>query len=122
MKTKKIVYWVLLGLFCLMMLGDGYAGISQQQTGRESFYQLGYPEYLLIIIGTAKVLGVIALLQPWFKIVREWAFAGFAFTFIGASLSWVCVHGPVLFVVMPLVMLGVLVAIYMLKTKKKERV
>jgi hypothetical protein len=46
---------------------------------------LGYPSYLLAILGTAKLLGAPALLQNRFPTLREWAYAGFAFDLIGAN-------------------------------------
>ncbi len=42
------------------------------------FGRLGYPMYLLIIIGVWKMLGVIAVLAPKFPLVKEWAYAVFS--------------------------------------------
>ena len=54
---------------------------------------LGYPNYVSIILGVAKILGVVALLQPWFKTIKEWAYAGFAIDLIGATASFAAVDG-----------------------------
>ena len=48
---------------------------------------LGYPLYFLYIIGIWKILGVIAILVPRFKLVKEWAYAGFFFLMTGALVS-----------------------------------
>lgn len=40
---------------------------------------IGYPLYFLYIIGVWKILGVMAILIPQFKLVKEWAYAGFFF-------------------------------------------
>ena len=48
---------------------------------------LGYPLYLLYILGTWKILGVIAILMPRFKLLKEWAYAGFFFAMTGALVS-----------------------------------
>ena len=48
---------------------------------------LGYPLYFLYILGTWKILGVIAILIPRFKLVKEWAYAGFFFVMTGALAS-----------------------------------
>ena len=114
MKTTKITYKILLGLFALMMLLDGIAGILQVEDGKKAFDQLGYPHYLMIIVGASKILGVIGLLQPQSKTVKEWAFAGFAFNFLGASASWALSGGPAAFAIIPLVMLIILLVIYWL--------
>jgi uncharacterized membrane protein YphA (DoxX/SURF4 family) len=49
--------------------------------------QLGYPIYLLTILGIWKVLGGIALLAPRFPRLKEWAYAGTLFDLTGASAS-----------------------------------
>src|ERR1700761_9681616 len=86
-KTIKIWYWILTVLFALAMLGDAYGGITKQQAGVDVLNHLGYPLYNLPMFGVAKLLGVIAILQNRFRTVKEWAFAGFAFNFIGAFVS-----------------------------------
>ncbi|RZK75476.1 MAG: DoxX family protein [Pedobacter sp.] len=48
---------------------------------------LGYPVYILTIIGVWKILGVIAVLVPKFPLVKEWAYAGFFFAMCGALFS-----------------------------------
>jgi uncharacterized membrane protein YphA (DoxX/SURF4 family) len=53
------------------------------------FRHLGYPPYLLIFLGTAKILGVLAVLSPGFPILKEWAFAGLTFDLTGALYSHV---------------------------------
>ncbi|NJP25913.1 DoxX family protein [Microbispora sp. SCL1-1] len=48
---------------------------------------LGYPSYFLVLLGTWKVLGAIALLVPRCALVKEWAYAGVFFTYTGAVVS-----------------------------------
>jgi hypothetical protein len=48
---------------------------------------MGYPPYFILLLGIAKVAGVIALWQNKFKWLREWAFAGFIFDVIFAFCS-----------------------------------
>ncbi|RFZ82907.1 DoxX family protein [Mucilaginibacter terrenus] len=86
-KTIKIIYWILITLFVLSSLADGGAGIAKEKTGREVMAHLGYPVYLMVITGIAKVLGALAILQNKFRTVKEWAFAGFVINAIGAFAS-----------------------------------
>lgn len=116
-KTLKTTCWVVTILFALLMLADGVAGISQQKDGQDAFRQLGYPMYLMTIIGTAKILGAIALLQTKSDKLKEWAFAGFTFNFLGASASWAFVGSQVFNVVFPLIMLAILLLAYSLWKK-----
>jgi hypothetical protein len=48
---------------------------------------LAYPPYMLAVLGTAKILGAIALVVPKFPRLKEWAYAGFVFDLIGAIWS-----------------------------------
>jgi uncharacterized membrane protein YphA (DoxX/SURF4 family) len=54
---------------------------------REIFAHLGYPLYLLSILGIAKVLAVIGLVTPRARRVKEWAYAGVFFVYTGAACS-----------------------------------
>lgn len=49
--------------------------------------QLGYPLYLMKILGLAKILGGIAIVTGRIPKLKEWAYAGFAFDFLGATAS-----------------------------------
>ena len=48
---------------------------------------LGYPSYFLVLLGTWKVLGALALLIPGRTVLKEWAYAGAFFTYTGAMVS-----------------------------------
>jgi hypothetical protein len=92
-KTIKTLYWIFTVLFLLAMLGDAYGGITMQQAGKDSLAKLGYPMYLLVIMGSAKIAGVVAIAQTKYRIIKEWAYSGFTISFIGAFLSWFCNRG-----------------------------
>ena len=53
----------------------------------QGFKPLGYPNYFIALIGIWKVLGIIAILIPGFKLLKEWAYAGIFFTMSGAVIS-----------------------------------
>jgi len=55
---------------------------------------LGYPPYLLMFLGTAKILGVAAVLVPGLPGIKEWAFAGLTFDVTGALYSHLSVGDP----------------------------
>jgi hypothetical protein len=58
------------------------------------FQHLGYPSYLLRLLGTAKCLGIVAVLTPGFRRLKEWAFAGLIFDLLGALYSHISVGDP----------------------------
>lgn len=113
-RTTTILYWSLTTLFCLLMLADGLAGLLQVEGGREAFRLLGYPMYALLILGAAKLLGALALAQPWFRTLKEWAFAGFAINFIGAAASTAFAGMGLVGMLPAVVMLVVLFGLYYL--------
>jgi hypothetical protein len=48
---------------------------------------LGYPTYFLVLLGSWKVLGAVALLIPGRPLLKEWAYAGAFFVYTGAMAS-----------------------------------
>jgi hypothetical protein len=90
-KAGKIIYWVSTSLLALGMLGSGLQQLFQTKAMVELIIPLGYPLYFLYIIGSWKILGVIAILTPGFKLVKEWAYAGFFFVMTGAFISHIAI-------------------------------
>ena len=86
-KRNKIIYWVSTIWLSLGMLSTGIVQLIQMKAETEMFAHLGYPSYLLIILGVGKVLGVAAILIPKYPVLKEWAYAGFFFTASGAIIS-----------------------------------
>jgi uncharacterized membrane protein len=86
-KRNKIIYWIATALLAFGMLVSGLQQIlhAQEMTGMVA--HLGYPAYFMDILGVWKILGVIAILMPGFKLVKEWAYAGFFFAMTGALIS-----------------------------------
>lgn len=109
-KTHKIIYWISTVLLALGMLAGGLAQLFRVQANVEGVSHLGYPVYLLTILGVWKILGVAALLVPNFKLLKEWAYAGFFFAMSGAFFSHLSVgdsfgeiFAPLLFLILTVV-------------------
>lgn len=86
-KRNKIIYWIATALLSFGMLTSGLQQILQSKAMIDLITPLGYPSYFLYIIGFWKVIGVIAILIPGFKLAKEWAYAGFFFLMTGALIS-----------------------------------
>ncbi len=117
LKTIKIIYWSVTGLFALAMLADGIAGVLRVEGGKEALAHLGYPEYDLTIFGVAKILGSIAVLQPKFRTIKEWAYAGFTINFIGAFASHAFVGDGSVMLIPPIITLVIMFISYFLWKK-----
>jgi len=86
-KRKLIIYWIFTALLSFGMLGSGIAQLVRFKNMTEILNHLGYPPYLMTILGVWKILAVIAILLPGFKLLKEWAYAGLFFTMTGAFIS-----------------------------------
>jgi hypothetical protein len=116
-KTTRVLYWTLTIIFALAMFLDGIGGVTQQEAGQEVMRHLGYPLYVLIIFGVAKLLGVIAIVQTKFQAIKEWAYAGFAFNFLGAFASRAFAGDSFGETIFPLIMLAIMFLPYFLWKK-----
>ena len=76
---------------------------------------LGYPSYIATILGTWKLLGVLAILAPGFPRLKEWAYAGFFFDLTGAAVSHAASGDAVGVVIFPLVLLVAVMASWALQ-------
>jgi len=79
-KRNKIIYWIATAWLALGMLSTGAVQLFKAkdgQGGADMLTHLGYPIYLLTLLGTWKILGVVAVLIPKFPLLKEWAYAGF---------------------------------------------
>ena len=95
MKNPKTQYWILTSLTAAFMLLSAIPDILRIPGAVDVFRHLGYPTYLLPFLGTAKTLGVVAILVPRFQRLKEWAFAGLLFDVTGALYSSLSVGDPV---------------------------
>jgi uncharacterized membrane protein YphA (DoxX/SURF4 family) len=84
----------------------------------QAFSHVGYPQQLRILLGIAKISGVIALLLPGFPRLKEWAYAGFTFAWIAAFVAHYLVHDRETF--MPLVLLGLLWVSYQTRPSNRR--
>lgn len=95
MNKRRVAYWLATGLFCLAFTVGGVSNLLRDDEQREEMAALGYPDYLMTILGAAKLMGVIALIVPRRPLLKEWAYAGFTFDLLGAAASHAFVrHGP----------------------------
>ena len=115
---KQIAFWSITGLFAGLMVLSGIFYVSGAPMVREAITRLGYPAYILTILGPAKLIGAVALLQTRAATLREWAYAGFTINLIGATASHVFSGDPVAVAATPAMFLLLLAASYALKPRQ----
>jgi hypothetical protein len=109
-KKNKIIYWIATIWLAFGMISTGLVQLLRTKEELYLMASLQYPVYLLTIIGSWKMLGVIAILIPGFLLLKEWTYAGFFFLSSGALVShlfsnhgFVEMIGPLLLLVLTIV-------------------
>lgn len=110
--TKRKIYRVLQIILVLPMLLPALGKLTQSPEALQSLNDLGYPSYLGNFLGIAYLLGVVAIVQPMQLFFKEWAYAGFVFAFLGASVSHWLVGDPVQKILPALVFLALTLGSY----------
>lgn len=85
--ARRMMYWGSTGLLALGALFAAFAYLTASPEAVTGFAHVGYPQQLRVMLGIAKALGAIALLVPGFTLLKEWAYAGFTFTWIAAFVA-----------------------------------
>lgn len=93
-KKLKIFYWLATGVLAFGLLASGIQQLLRMEIEGAlappfawGIEQLGYPVYMLTILGIWKVLGAIIILIPKYPLLKEWAYAGIFYLFTGALFS-----------------------------------
>lgn len=118
MKNLKIKYWIVAGLFSAFMLFSGFNFLINKEDVSMLFNSLGFPPFIIVPLGIAKILGVIAILSQKSKLLKELAYGGFFFDFMLAIVSHL-EAGDGMFI-MPAIALALLAGSYYLDKKVFE--
>ena len=88
------------------------------QMVKEGFVHPGFTTYLRIELGTAKILGIIALLLPMIPAkIKKFPYSGFTITFISAFIAHLSSGDPVRIAIKTVVALVILIVSYIYYTK-----
>ncbi len=107
MSGRFIAYWTATALIALALLSGGVASVARAEPNVRGMAELGYPAYLLLVLGAWKLLGALVLLAPRLTLLKEWAYAGIAFDLSGAAFSHAAIGHPAGKVAVPLVLLAI---------------
>jgi hypothetical protein len=120
-RRETIIYRTTTALVCAVMAFSIFNFVFNDHfpfpNGPEgAFTHLGLPHYFKIELTIAKILGLAALLVPGIPVrLKEFAYFGFGITLISASIAHLGsgdAQRSVLFVIDPLVFLGLLIISY----------
>jgi hypothetical protein len=111
MSRKQIAFWGATGLVAIEALYGAFTYLTAAPVAVERFEHVGYPQQLRVLLGIAKLAGTIVLLLPRRPTLKEWAYAGFTFTWIAATVAhYLAGDGPLS--LLPVALIGVLAVSY----------
>jgi len=119
-RGHTIAYWVTTVLIAAESVLGGVWDILQLPYVRADIESLGYPAYVLVIIGVWKLLGALAVLVPRFPRLKEWAYAGMFFNSTGAVASHLAVGHGAESVAYPIIITGLVVASWALRPSARR--
>lgn len=114
-RGRLIAYWVTtLAVASELALG-GVWDLMRIDYVRGVVEHLGYPVYLLTIMGAWKIPGAVVLLVPRFPRLKEWVYAGAVINYASAVASHVIVKDALTESIAPLVLLALALASWALR-------
>ena len=115
---RKIVYWGATGLVAIVALLGGFSYVTNSPEAIENFRHVGYPQQLRVLLGIAKLADAIVLLLSRLPTLKEWAYAGFSFTWIAATVAhYLAADGESL---LPVALLGLLAVSYVTRPANRR--
>jgi len=114
-RAKAIAYWATTLIIAAELVSGGVLDLTREASTVATLHHLGYPTYLLSILGPLRLLAAAVLLAPGLPRLKEWAYAGTVFELGGAALSYLAVNGSVGNIVTPLLLAACAVASWALR-------
>lgn len=91
---RKYIYTASTAVLVLETAAGAFSDLAHLPYVVQDVRSIGYPTYVLNIVGVWKVLAVGALLWPRLTRLREWAYAGVFFEMFGAFEAHVLAGDP----------------------------
>lgn len=86
-KRQRLAHWMVTLAFLLLQGWAATQLLRDSARMLDAVIGLGYPTYLLKMLGVATLLGIAAIATNISQTLKEWAYAGFAFEACGAFAS-----------------------------------
>jgi uncharacterized membrane protein YphA (DoxX/SURF4 family) len=119
--AKSIAYWATTAVLVVECVVGGVMGAMRLQPFLDTATHLGYPAYFMTILGVWYAAAGVVLLAPRLPRLKEWAYAGLMFNYIGAVVSHLWVGDGAKTLVGPLVFVGLTAASWALRPQARRR-
>ena len=114
-KAPFIAYWIITFLVAVLFVVPGTMLLLHVPHFTRDMTHLGYPSYLLLILGIWKVLGAITIVAPRLPRLKEWAYAGMIFDASSAAISRAMVGDDTIKIIVPLFIAGLILLSWKLR-------
>jgi hypothetical protein len=94
MDARTLTYRTATAVTAVVLLSGGVTYLLGAEWAVAGVTALGYPAYLVTILGVWKVLGAVAITVPGYPRLKEWAYAGVVFDLSGATVSHLVSGSP----------------------------
>lgn len=121
-RIRTITYWIATLIIADEMIAGSIWDLLHIEYVRVILTHLGYPLYLLNILGAWKLPCGVVLLVPWFARLKEWAYAGAFFTYTGAAASHLTIGDSITVWAGPAVFAGITLASWALRPSDRRLV
>lgn len=113
-KRLRLAHWTVTLLFLVLQTWAARQFLGNSPRMTDAVIGLGYPTYLIKMLGVATLLGIFAIATNLSHVLKEWAYAGFAFEACGAFASHLGAGDSLVTLVAPVVVLTLGLASYTL--------
>jgi len=117
--SRTIAYWGATGVVTIVPLLAAFAYLTTSPEAVENFRHVGYPQQLRALLGVGKLAGAIVLLLPGLPMLKEWAYAGFTFMWIAATVAHYLAGDKPLFL-LPVALIAVLAVSYVTRSSNRR--
>lgn len=117
---KSILYWVSTILVTLIYVATGILNLMGSDHILTDILHLGFPPYIMKILGFWKLMAAITILLPKTIRLKEWAYAGMLFDLSGAAFSRMSIGDPPQMIIVPLLIMGLVMISWVSRPESKS--
>jgi uncharacterized membrane protein YphA (DoxX/SURF4 family) len=118
-RGRSIVFWVATVSVAGELAVGGVWDLLRIDYVSDVVEHLGYPAYLLTIMGVWKIPGAVALLIPRLTRLKEWVYAGAVINYASAATSHLVVGDGITAIIGPVALLGLTVTSWAMLERRR---
>lgn len=86
-RFRPIAYWVTTFVVVFELTAGSVWNLMTIDWVEAQLRHLGYPHYFTYILGVAQAVAAVAIIAPGLTLIKEWAYVGAFFLWVGAVVS-----------------------------------